>query len=377
MINSSVCVTKLNSKIISWLDKNGRIELLSVSDADKDIIGNIYVAKVKNVVKNLQACFVEYEKDTLGFLNFNDVPSGMKIVEGMEIPVQIVKEASKNKEAVVTMKLSISGVYCIAQTGDGKLSVSHKLSGGDRARIKKELAQELPYNLIVRTNAGLLDDFDELKKEAELLFGRLDEIYGKAETRTIYSMIYKSEPEYVRFVKGIAQNAYERILTDDREIFENLSDFNPSLYTDSFPMRKLYSLETKLDEILSKQVWLKNGGNIVIEHTEALTVIDVNSAKNDAKKNREQVALCINLEAAEEIARQIRIRNISGIILIDFINMNDTASRELLTEKLKQFTSGDNIRCDFVDFTKLGLAELVRQKTKPPVYEVIKFDDYH
>lgn len=377
MINSSVCVTKLNSKIISWLDKKGRIELLSVSDADKDIIGNIYVAKVKNVVKNLQACFVEYEKDTLGFLSFNDVPSGMKIVEGMEIPVQIVKEASKNKEAVVTMKLSISGVYCIAQTGDGKLSVSHKLNGGDRARIKKELAQELPYNLIVRTNAGLLDDFDELKKEAELLFGRLDEIYGKAETRTIYSMIYKSEPEYVRFVKGIAQNAYERILTDDREIFENLSDFNPSLYTDSFPMRKLYSLETKLDEILSKQVWLKNGGNIVIEHTEALTVIDVNSAKNDAKKNREQVALGINLEAAEEIARQIRIRNISGIILIDFINMNDTASRELLTEKLKQFTSGDNIRCDFVDFTKLGLAELVRQKTKPPVYEVIKFDDYH
>lgn len=377
MINSSVCITQLNNKIISWLDVNSKMEMLSVSDRVTDIIGNIYVGKVKHVLKNLDACFVEFCPDTLGFLSYNDILPGTRIVEGSDITVQVIKEASKNKEAVLSMKLSIPGTYSVVEIGEGQISISKKISGEKRIEFKSLFeGKSFENNIIVRTNAENLEDISILENEIEHLNGILSDILSKAVTRTAKSLIYKAEPEYVRFLRGIPEGLYERIVTDSEEIASDLSGYNPVLYKDSYPLVKLYSLETKLDEVLSKQIWLKSGGNIVIEYTEAMCVIDVNSAKNLSKKDREVNVLKTNIEAAGEILRQLRLRNISGIVLVDFINMAEEESRKELVTFIKENAAKDSTRCDFVDFTKLGLAEIVRRKMKPPVYELLKREDY-
>lgn len=377
MIKSSVCITQLNNKVISWLDVNSKMEMLSVSDCVSDIIGNIYVGKVKHVLKNLDACFVEFCPDTLGFLSYNDVLPDTRIVEGADIAVQIIKEASKNKEAVLSMKLSIAGAYSVVEIGDGSLSISKKITGDKRSELKAVFeGKKFENNVIVRTNACNLEDVSALENEIDYLNGQLSDIRKKAITRTPKSLIYKAEPEYVRFLKGIPEEMYERVITDREDIAADISMYSPVIYNDTYPFTKLYSLETKLDEVLSRQVWLKSGGNIVIDYTEAMCVIDVNSAKNIAKKDREVNVLKTNIEAAEEIMRQLRLRNISGMILVDFINMADEENQKKLVTCIKENTAKDNTRCDFVDFTKLGLAEIVRRKMKPPVYEMLKREDY-
>lgn len=378
MINSSVCITQLNNKVISWLDVNSKMEMLSVSDRVSDIIGNIYVGKVKHVLKNLDACFVEFQPDTLGFLSHADVLPETKIVEGADIAVQVIKEASKNKEAVLSMRLSIAGVYSVVEIGKGELSISKKIIGDKRSELKAHFeGKSFENNVIVRTNAGNLDDISVLEKEIDDINKRIFEIKNNAITRTAKSLIYKAEPEYLRFLKGIPSDMYERVITDREDIAADILEYNPVIYNDTYPFTKLYSLESKLDEVFSRQVWLKSGGNIVIDYTEAMCVIDVNTAKNISKKERETNALKTNLEAAQEIMRQLRLRNISGMILVDFINMSEEDNLKKLVTCIKENAAKDNNRCDFVDFTKLGLAEIVRRKMKPPVYELLGREDYN
>lgn len=352
------------------------MQLLSVTKPDEDIVYNIYVGIVKHVMKNLNACFVEFMEDRLGFLSFNDVPAGVRIVEGELVTVQVVKEASKNKEAVLTMNLSISGNYCVIDKSNSGLCISSKITGTDKERIRKEIQYDGDYGVIVRTNARELDDFSVLYKEISMISAKLSAIEETASTRSKYNLIYEAEPEYIRFIKGLPKGSYERIATDSSSVYENVCNHikdkcEIALYQEEYPFYKLHSLETKLEEVMSKQIWLKNGGNIVIEYTEAMTVIDVNSAKNLSKKERETAILRTNIEACLEIARQIRLRNISGIIVVDFINMKSDESLAELISILKSELKTDSVRCDFVEFTKLGLAHIVRKKIKPPVYEIL------
>lgn len=371
MINSSVCITKYKGFDVAWLDVESKMQLLSVSDPDNDIVGSIYVGVVKHVMKNLNACFVEFLPDTLGFLSFNDADKNIRIVEGGLIPVQIVKEASKNKEAVLTMNLSLNGRYSIVENSNEGLCISKKITGDDRERIRTCVNCDNKYSIIVRTNFKNSFDFDALNSEINSLSQQLGTILDIWPKRAKYSCLYNAEPEYVRFIKGLPEASYERIITDDTAIYNSLSAYRPVLYDDEYSFIKLYSLQTKIEELLSKQIWLKGGGNIVIEYTEAMTVIDVNSAKNVSKKDRETLILKTNTEAALEIARQIRLRNISGIIVIDFINMSLKDNENELIKILKNELLKDNVRCDFVEFTKLGLMHIVRRKIKAPVYEIL------
>lgn len=371
MINKTVCITEYNNQIISWLDVNSKMELLSVTDNEKDIVSNIYVGKIKHVVKNIQACFVEFMPDTLGFLSFNDILPEIKIYEGNDIIVQVVKEASKNKEAVLTTKLSISGDYSVVELGEGTISVSRKISGDIRSSLKTIVEGLTNYNVIVRTNASFLDDYDVLKDEILHLSDSLDNIVAKGTTRESKTLIYKSSSEYLNFIKGLPKDSYERILTDKPLIAEELCSYNCELYKDDYPLSKLYSLETKLQEVLSRYIWLKSGANIVIDTTEAMTVIDVNSGKNLSNKDRETNVLALNKEATVEICRQMRLRNISGIIIVDYINMSSAENQQELMDYLKDNLKKDTVRSDFVDITKLGLIEIVRKKIKPPINELL------
>ena len=170
---------------------------------------------------------------------------------------------------------------------------------------------------------------------------------------------------------------YQEILTDDAELYEEMKD-SPLIPMDksirfyddfSYPLEKLYSLSSKIEVALSKRVWLKSGAYLVIEPTEALTVIDVNSGKSEASKDKEEYYTAINLEAAKEIAFQIRLRNLSGMILVDFINMTATKDQELLITEMQKLLLQDRVKSCVVDFTKLGLMEITRMKTVPPLLE--------
>ena len=376
MISSEVCITEYNGLNIAWLERDSKIQLLSVTKPEDDIVYNIYVGVVKHVMANLNACFVEFIEGRLGFLSFNDVPAGVRIVEGALVTVQVVKEASKNKEAVLTMNLSLSGNYCVVDKSNTGLCISSKITGADKEKIRNEIHYDGEYGVIVRTNTKELDDYNLLYDEISVLTEKLKMIESNAATRTKWSVVYDAEPEYIRFIKGLTKGSYDRISTDIPFVYDLIiknisSDCDVALYKEDYSFAKLHSLETKLEEIMSKQIWLRSGGNIVIEYTEALTVVDVNSAKNVSKKDRETLILKTNIEACKEIARQLRLRNVSGIIVVDFINMKSEESLNELISTLKNELKSDSVRCEFVEFTKLGLAHIVRKKIKPPVYEIM------
>ena len=371
MISSTVCITEYEGFIAAWLDKNNSMEMLSITDKERDTTGDIYVGRVKHVVKNINACFVEFKEDTLGFLSFNDIYPAQKITEGTLIPVQIIKEASKNKEAVLTSKLSIAGDYCVLINDAANINVSRKISGPLRNELKEMLSDHKDLCITIRTNAAGADP-SLIQDEVKVLSKKLLSILETAKTRNGGSLIYKSEPEYLKFIKSLPKDSYERILTDIEEVCDTISFDRPcQFYNDDYPLSKLYSLETKIEEILKKDVWLRSGGNIVIEHTEAMTVIDVNTAKNITRKDKDGFILSVNKEAAKEIARQVRLRNISGIIIVDFINMHSKEDIDELTEYVKELIRVDAVRFDYIDMTKLGLMELVRRKIKPPIYEIL------
>jgi len=373
LIKNTVCITEYDNKIIAWLDKNGIMDSISISLASKDNIGNIYVGRVKHVLKNINACFVEFENDKLGFLSLNDIYPNRRITEGLELAVQVIKEASKNKEAVLTNKISIAGKFCIAHNEEPAINISRKIIGNERDRLRNLIPKDLSSCITLRTNASFADSDNQIADEARELDLKLSNILSICNNRKAPALCYENDPEYIRFLKNLSYASYERILTDVSSVYEKIKEYPLcEFYTDSYSLKKLYSLETKIDELLKKQIWLKSGGNIVIEYTEAMTVIDVNSAKNIAKKNIDENILKINKEAATEILRQIRLRNISGIIIIDFINMKNTESINELIAHVKGLSTLDSVRCDYVDMTKLGLMEIVRRKIKPPIYELLK-----
>lgn len=373
MIESQVVITKYQDKIISWFENNNKIEQLSISSPDEDLVGNIYVGRIKSVVKNLDACFVEIAPDKLGFLSFNNILPGIRKVEGEAICVQVLKAASKNKEMVLTTKLSIQGFLAVVEYSNGGINISRKISGEKKGYFKEYLKGYSKYSIIIRSNANDCEDIGMIKEEIDDLSLKLDEINAKKDTRTIYSCLYEAMPDYMRFIQGLPVDSYQRILSDIPSIKDNL--FDCELYTDDYPLIKLFSVQTRINELLSRKVYLKDGGDIVIDVTEAMTVIDVNSGKNVSKKDRSVIALKTNKEAAYEIARQIRLRNLSGIIIIDFINMDTEEDKEELISYLKSFLYKDSSRCDFIEITKLGLVELTRLKQRPPIYELLHYEE--
>ena len=304
-----------------------------------------------------------------------------RLREGDEIPVQVIKEAVKTKDPVVTTKLSVNGAYAVVSLDKKKsgFRFSRKLSADKKHELIDALSGiELPadYAYVVRTGAGELTDFSVLFKELHYLISQMDEILLRAKTRTCFSCIYQGVPSYIDFLHHISNIDYEEIVTDIPNVYEALQvhykgNKSIRLYQDTFPLKKLYSIETKMEELFSEKIYLKSGGTIFIEYTEAMTVIDVNTGKCIAKKDKDTLNYQINLEAADMIARQLRLRNISGIIIVDFINMESEEYKAKLTQELKKLLKKDSVSCNYVDITGLGLVEITRKKVQKPIYEIL------
>lgn len=363
-------------------------------NAPKQILNNIYVGRVSQVVKNIGAAFVEIEKGKKCFLPLSDLrqPVYVKrisdkhpISQGDELLVQIVREAVKTKDPQATTNLSLAGNYCVVTSGERKLGISGKIEAQRRADLRAlaESVYDGLLGVIVRTNAADLGDEAEslLTEEIQYLQQQMTELIRHAPYRKLYSVLHEAPPEYIRILQNQPFEKLSEVVTDDPEVFQILSDFvreHPSLkleeklhfYDDpQLDLKKLYSVEIQLERALQSKVWLKSGANLLIEHTEAMTVIDVNSSKNIKKKHPGEQYLQINLEAAAEIAAQLRLRNISGIIIIDFIDMTEPEHKEQLLTAMRGLVRSDPVKTDVIDLTKLGLMELTRKKTRRPLHE--------
>lgn len=390
---SNIVVTQMGHYIVSAEYQDGKpLNFQCELKENSEILGNIYIGKVITVVKNIQAAFVKISEDTTCYYSLKDNPLpvfvkrfGKKdLVQGDEILVQVSKEALKTKDPVVTSNLNLPGRYMALTTGNHKIGFSSKFSKQKKEELREIFTplQSPDFGIVVRTNAQNATK-EELLWEYERLSLQYRQLVSDAVHRTVYTKMYTAEAFYIQQLRNIYENTVEKIVTDIPEIYQEmntyLTEFQPkdreklTLYEDaSLPLTAVYNLKRDLDRALQKNVWLKSGAYLVIEPTEACTVIDVNTGKYDGKnKDREKTFLKINLEAAKEVARQLRLRNLSGIIIVDFIDMSEEEHREALLSQLQIFLRQDPIPANLVDMTGLQMVEITRKKVKKPLHEQV------
>lgn len=366
-----VVITKYKNKILfSYQEDNIPVELKLFS-YNPCPVGSVFFGRVSDVKTNIGASFVDLDGKIKGFL------PGTDHKEGEMVTVQIERDGDDIKNPRLSEDISIAGEYCVVYLKAGSFKASSKLTGESKQAVLSGLKQEFPNNrhmAIVRTNAANCD-FKVLCDEIAGISEIIDNIEKYAEYRT-KSMLYKSEDEWIRAIKNIYLDRLDEIVTDDTDIYERLTTlgYEVRLYDDKLlPLIKLYSLETRLKEATSKKVWLKCGGYLFIEPTEALVSIDVNSGKITSGRNKEETILRVNLEAADEIARQMRLRNLSGIIIVDFINMTNASNDAELLKHLREEVALDPIKTQVHGMTSLGLVEITRMKGLKTLYEQSRF----
>lgn len=386
------------------------LEATLSSSEEESILGNLYIGRVENVVKNLNAAFIRISPEQICYYSMDEykqplftkkISARKPLVEGEELVVQVSREALKTKDPAVTTNLNFTGKYAVLTTGNTRIGISTKLSGEDRQRLKA-LTDDIchpDFGLILRTNAKDASD-EEILSEIHTLITEWEQLKATCGHKTCYTCLKKEAPAYLKELVNLSTTEVDELITDDRRIFEQLcsiygvkeealwtggsvsvpvnsikvSDIlTLRFYDDSLlSLSALYSVKTYLEDALAEKVWLKSGAYLIIQPTEALTVIDVNSGKNVAKKEIQENFLRINKEAAIEIAHQIRLRNLSGIIIIDFMNLDSKEAEAELLSTLRAELKKDPVLTQLIDITKLGLVEVTRKKVRKSLQEVLK-----
>lgn len=382
-------VTHYDNKILQAVIQDGKVTDLNLSEGST-VLGNIYVGKVANIVNNINACFVDYGDRLPCYysLDDNDIiyadgREHTKLRIGDEIVVQISRDAVKTKNPVGSSELTLRGDYCVVHTGE-QIGVSNKISSRKLRDELKDIARNtLPAGIgcIIRTNAVDADP-ELIKRELNELGGRLTQILKAAATRKCFSCLYRNPPEYIENITFMGSNKLDSLVTDDEEIFHVFEDYiekkqpgtiDLTLHTDTeCPLTAIYNLNKEVEGALKERVWLKSGAYLIIQQTEAMVVVDVNTGKAILGRDMEQHMLKVNTEAAIETCRQLRLRNLSGIVVIDFINMKNPDDILRIRDTLIRELADDPVPAKFVDITKLGLIELTRKKLKRPLHEMVK-----
>lgn len=392
-----IIITKQDSYILTSVWEDGRIVEIHGEEEDtgeKQIqLGNIYIGRVKNIVHSIQAAFIEVQPGVECYYSIAENPSpiftrkqGKKpLCIGDELVVQVSKEAVKTKIPTVSSQINFAGKYAVLTTGDTRIGVSKKIPQEQRENLKERIRmhQNSEYGIILRTNA-MNAETSVLDEEVSRLIEEYHRLVKTAQTRVVFSCLKRAQRPYLSDLKNINQAGLSEILVEDpilyEEIAKYLHEYQPEdigklcLYQDSLlPLHKLYSIEKHLQDALKERVWMKSGAYLVIQPTEALTVIDVNTGKCVGKKKEDSFCYKINLEAAKESARQIRLRNLSGIIIIDFINLSDSELVDELLDAFRKELNKDSIATTLVGMTRLQLVELTRKKVRRPLHEVFRY----
>lgn len=401
--------------LIAALIKQDRLAAVQTFSAEqKNRVGAVYMGKVKKLAKNLNACFVEISDREQCFLPLDELEKAPpfltnrsydgRLLEGDELPVQLEREAIKTKQAAVTTRITLQGEYFVFTAGAARVGISKKLeqsrrkllrellwewqiTDGDGAPVQEEGVP--PFGLVVRTQAGQFPEQEQwgeriLREEYQELRRRFTALFQQGRHRTCYSCLLEAGTPLEETLKLFLPSEYEEAVTDLPQVYEELQQLwqrgrisldtkSLRLYQDpGFSLDKLYGLEARLEEAIDRTVWLKSGANLVIEQTESLTAIDVNTGKRtklSGEKTPEDVMRQVNLEAACEVARQLRLRSLSGIIIVDFINLATLAQEEELLQKLRELVREDPVVVQVVDMTPLGLVEITRKKVVPSLRE--------
>ena len=394
-MSKEVIITHYKNQYMVILLDDGKAAEIFLKAPDALEIGDIFIGKVKNIVDNIQAAFVEISPGVIGYyslksnpnhLFFNpskSQPSNRKLKAGDEILVQVERGSIKSKAPVLTSKIQLSGKNMVFLGNQHFIGISKKINSSERRESLKVLGQTLTEisktGVIFRTNSAEKED-SLLMEEYDSLMVNYKNIMSIFSARTCFSKIYGSPKDWLKYVHALPEPSL-RILTDIPEVYEELqiqyTDHKEAplceLYTDtSYPLIKLKNIETQLGRALSKNVWLKSGASLVIEATEALTSIDVNTSKTEIHKKNDETFLQINMEAAAEICRQLRLRNLSGIIIADFINLSSKDAENALMSELRRLSKEDPVPLNIVDMTALGLVEMTRKRTYRPLHEQIK-----
>ncbi len=387
---------------IATLEGRTMVEYTVAKAADEtnQIDGNIYVGRIQNVLPGMELAFVDIGIPKNAVLYRGDVsfdtddvdgpaPSNRRIEEmiraGQTIICQVTKNAIGAKGARLTQEVSLPGRFAVLVPNSSTIGISKRLPDGERRRLRKIIDDVKPerHGIIIRTAAeGVVAE--DLARDVASLAEKWAAIEAEVARSSQPRLIYRDLDLAVRVLREELNEDYRGVIIDDRDLYDKVREYvlavNPELadrieYYDpanqDLPLFERYFVHEQLHRALDRKVFLPSGGSLIIERTEALTVVDVNTGKNVGTTNLEETVFRNNLEAAEEVARQLRLRDIGGIIVIDFIDMESKANREAVASALRQALSRDKTRTQVFDISELGLVEMTRKRVNEGLLESV------
>ena len=368
-------------------------------DDATQIDGNIYLGRVQNVLPGMEAAFIDigtpknavlykgdvrYDKDDVeGGKKGADVRIENVLKSAQTILCQVTKNPIGTKGARLTQEVSLPGRFCVLIPNSDTYGISKRLTDDERKRLRKLLDEVKPeqHGIIVRTAAEGATP-DELRRDVQRLVRQWDDIDAKAKRTKAPALLYREPDMAVRVIREEFSREYRGVVIDDRTLFEEVRDYVASISPelgdrvefydhdeDPLPIFERFHVHEQLHKALDRKVWLPSGGSLIIERTEALTVIDVNTGKNVGTSSLEETVYRNNLEAAEEIARQLRLRDIGGIIVIDFIDMEIMSNRADVIRVFRDALARDKTRTQVFDISELGLVEMTRKRISEGLVE--------
>ncbi|HUV57493.1 MAG TPA: Rne/Rng family ribonuclease [Acidimicrobiales bacterium] len=397
-----MCVhTTKEATHIATLEGRTMVEYTVAKAADEtnQIDGNIYVGRIQNVLPGMELAFVDIgiPKNAVlyrGDISFdnedvesssNDKRIEQMIRSGQTIICQVTKNAIGAKGARLTQEVSLPGRFAVLVPNSSTIGISKRLPDGERRRLRKIIDDVKPerHGIIIRTAAEGVTA-DDLARDVTSLSEKWAAIEAEVARSNQPRLIYRDLDLAVRVLREELNDDYRGVLIDDRDLYEKVREYvlavNPELadrieYYDrgaeELPLFERYFVHEQLHRALDRKVFLPSGGSLIIERTEALTVVDVNTGKNVGTTNLEETVFRNNLEAAEEVARQLRLRDIGGIIVIDFIDMEAKGNREAVASALRQALSRDKTRTQVFDISELGLVEMTRKRVNEGLLESV------
>lgn len=427
LMKKEILINSVGNEIRIAITEDGKLAELFVETPEKErMVGDIYLGRVAKVMPGIQAAFIDLGMQQDGFLHFSDISSyqdefntmlddeeeegeeveengegnhsdvivaapkvekrlreekkkEVTLTKGQEIIVQVTKEPVGKKGVRVTSQVSLPGRFLVLLPFDGKIGISKKIvSFRERRRLRRLVRSILPvgFGVIVRTNAEHQDEKLFLQ-DLESLLKTWREIEATAKEEQPPALIYKDMATTSSVIRDLFSEQVEHVVVDDKRLFREIKSYikvySPEMadrieyYGKREPIFDAFGIEKEIATLMSRKVWLKHGGYIIIEPTEAMTVIDVNSGRYAANKEQEENSLRTNLEAAREICRQIRLRDLGGIIVIDFIDMLDERNKKKVYDEVKKEFKRDRAKHTILPLTDFCLMQITRQRQRQSV----------
>jgi ribonuclease G len=388
---------------IAILEDKELVEFLIEREDSRRTVGDIYLGRITAVIPGIQAAFVDIGQEKAAFLHVSDVATGSidpdlledeelmlgnkkrkefapiesLLKKGQDIVVQVRKEAIGTKGPRISSQLSLPGRYAVLMPNLDHIGISKKIENRkERQRLRGIVRKYLPAGaaIIVRT-AGIGISEEQLRDDIKYLEGLWREIHNKTERATPPALVHEDVDLTVFALRDLFTEKVDQIIIDNKEEFERLKAYLKSmapplvsrvkLYREKIPILDYYEIEREIEKTLERKIWLKKGGYIVIEHTEALVSIDVNTGRFTGKRDQDETILETNLIAAREIVRQLRLRDIGGIIVVDFIDMEKEDHRRKVYNEFRNALKKDRSRARVSPISELGLVEVSRKRVRP------------